>query len=124
MAVFFDHKVKSPVQGQFTDIQWHKTAPLLAIACVAEPTKSGIVSLFMEEVTCHTIEAEIYLPRPFIPPLIKSHMNVFCRETMFLNVKSSEQLTQLKFVGIHRKRSWLWAGPPGKFQSGIKLTET
>ena len=50
MAVFFDHKVKSPVQGQFTDIQWHKTAPLLAIACVAEPTKSGIVSLFMEEV--------------------------------------------------------------------------
>lgn len=51
MAVFFDHKVKSPVQGQFTDIQWHKTAPLLAIACVAEPTKSGIVSLFMEEVS-------------------------------------------------------------------------
>ena len=53
MAVFFDHKVKSPVQGQFTDIQWHKTAPLLAVACLAEPAGNGVVNLFMEEVSVH-----------------------------------------------------------------------
>lgn len=50
MAVYFDHKIKSPVHGQITDIQWHKTAPLLAVACITETTSSGAVNLFMEEV--------------------------------------------------------------------------
>ena len=51
MAVYFDYKVKSPVVGHNTDIQWHKSSPLLAVASYVESTGQGQVNLFMEEVS-------------------------------------------------------------------------
>ena len=50
MAVYFDYKVKSPVSGHNTDIQWHKTAPILAVASFVETTSQGQVNLFLDEV--------------------------------------------------------------------------
>lgn len=36
MSVFFDHQVKLPYSGHVTEIQWHKTHGLLAIACISQ----------------------------------------------------------------------------------------
>ena len=49
MAVFFDKKCQHPYPGQMTDIQWHKTAPLLAIASVGDDGV-GMCNFFTEEV--------------------------------------------------------------------------
>jgi hypothetical protein len=55
MAVFFDHKVQSPISGHNTDIQWHKTAPILAVASYQEASGTGYVNLFFEEVRFYIV---------------------------------------------------------------------
>jgi len=49
MAVYFDHRAQAPHPGQNTDIQWHTTAPLLAVASQSSST-GGSVNLYREEV--------------------------------------------------------------------------
>ncbi|KAK2190875.1 hypothetical protein NP493_66g06033 [Ridgeia piscesae] len=48
MAVYFDHRAQAPHPGQNTDIQWHTTAPLLAVASQSSST-GGSVNLYREE---------------------------------------------------------------------------
>ena len=50
MAVFFDHRVQSPQGLQITEIVWHKTHSVLAVAGFNQST-GGVVSVFQEEVS-------------------------------------------------------------------------
>ena len=49
MAVYMDHKAHAPYPGQMTDIQWHKTSPILAVASQQE-SGVGMVNFYLEEV--------------------------------------------------------------------------
>ncbi|KAK2157996.1 hypothetical protein LSH36_179g04002 [Paralvinella palmiformis] len=48
MPIYFDHKCQVPYPGQHTDLQWHKTAPLLAAASFSEAS-SGSVIIYQDE---------------------------------------------------------------------------
>ena len=50
MAVYFDHKAHAPYPGQNTDIHWHPTLPILAVASYADST-GGSVNLYKDEVS-------------------------------------------------------------------------
>lgn len=52
MAVYFDHKIQAPNVGVQTDIAWHSSYSLLAVASKNEPGVGGAVNLYLDEVNC------------------------------------------------------------------------
>ncbi|ELT94193.1 hypothetical protein CAPTEDRAFT_114177 [Capitella teleta] len=50
MAVYFDHRCQAPFPGQNTDLQWHRTHPILAVASFSEANGANI--------TCYGEEGE------------------------------------------------------------------
>ena len=50
MAVYFDHKIQAPNVGIQTDIAWHSSYPLLAVASKNERGVGGSVNLYLDEV--------------------------------------------------------------------------
>ena len=50
MAVYFDHKIQAPNVGIQTDIAWHSSYPLLAVASKNELGVGGSVNLYLDEV--------------------------------------------------------------------------
>lgn len=49
MAVYFDHHCQAPFPGQNTDLQWHRTHPILAVASFSE-SSGATLTLYQEEV--------------------------------------------------------------------------
>ena len=56
MAVYFDHKIQAPSVAIQTDIAWHHTYPLLAVASKNEPDVGGSVNFYLDEV-CYSSNA-------------------------------------------------------------------
>lgn len=50
MAVYFDHRIQSPSVAIQTDIAWHSSYPLLAVASKNEPDVGGSVDFYLDEV--------------------------------------------------------------------------
>ena len=50
MAVYFDHRIQSPAVAIQTDIAWHSSYPLLAVASKSEPDVGGSVDFYLDEV--------------------------------------------------------------------------
>ena len=50
--MFFDHRAQTPAhfKGQTLDFQWHKTAPVLAVASESD-SNIGLCNLYREEVS-------------------------------------------------------------------------
>lgn len=49
MAVYFDHKIQSPSVALQTDIAWHSSYHLLAVASKNEPDVGGSVNFYLDE---------------------------------------------------------------------------
>ncbi|KAM7433446.1 hypothetical protein ABFA07_016329 [Porites harrisoni] len=49
MAVYFDHRIQSPAVAIQTDIAWHSSYPLLAVASKNEPDVGGSVDFYLDE---------------------------------------------------------------------------
>jgi hypothetical protein len=69
MAVYFDQKCQAPFPGQNTDLQFHKTHAILAVASFSE-TSGASVTIYGEEVCLANYLSMIKLmimPRCFSP---------------------------------------------------------
>ena len=58
MAVYFDHHCHAPYPGQNTELQWHKTHQVLAVASYSE-TSGASLTLYQEEV--HTLTHSTFI---------------------------------------------------------------
>ena len=69
MSVFFDHRAGTNTNSVHTDIQWHPTFALLAVATKiddADNEAQGAVSLFFDEVTYFLCVITVTLIFPLI----------------------------------------------------------